>query len=59
MTDYRFYALDDSGKVSTPPVILKCDDDDEALSQAKNLVGEWPIEIWEGRRRVAMLRTEQ
>ncbi len=55
MTDYRFYWLDKRGKVSTPPAILKCRDDSEALAHGQSIIGEFPIEIWEGGRRVQIL----
>ena len=56
MTDYRFYLLDKRGKVFIPPTILKCRDDDEALAQGQVLIGEFfPIEIWDGGRRVGTL----
>jgi hypothetical protein len=58
MTDYRFYSLDERGKVFTPPVVLKCRDDDEALLQGKTLLGEHPMEIWDGGRRVGTLTLE-
>ena len=55
MIDYRFYSLDKRGKVSTPPAIVKCRDDMEALAHGQKVVGEFPIEIWEGGRRVQIL----
>jgi hypothetical protein len=58
MTDYRFYSLDEQGRVFAPPTILKCRDDDEALAQGQDLVGEFPIEIWDGDRRVSTLAAE-
>jgi hypothetical protein len=45
MTYSRFYSLDKRGKVSTAPTVLKCRDDDEALLQGQNLVGDFPFEI--------------
>jgi hypothetical protein len=58
MTDYRFYSLDERGKVFIPPTILKCRDDDDALVQGQVLVGDFPNEIWDGGRRVGMLVVE-
>jgi hypothetical protein len=58
MTDYRFYPLDERGKVFVPPTILKCRDDDDALVQGQVLVGDFPIEIWDGGRRVGRLVVE-
>lgn len=59
MTDYRFYQLDQRGKVFTAPTVLQCRDDDEAISQGQGLVGEFPLEIWDGGRRVGTLGPEQ
>ncbi len=59
MTYYRFYQINQRGKVFTPPTILKCRDDEEALSQGRDLVGEFPVEIWDGGRRVGMLGLER
>lgn len=59
VTDYRFYSLDERGKVFTAPTVLNCRDDDEALSQGQSLVGDYQIEIWDGGRRVGTLGPEQ
>jgi hypothetical protein len=59
MTDYRFYQLDQRGKVFTAPTILQCRDDDEAISQGQGLVSDFPVEIWDGDRRVGTLGPEQ
>lgn len=59
MTDYRFYRIDQRGKVSTAPTILDCRNDAEALSQGQSLVGDCPVEIWDGGRRVGTLGPEQ
>ncbi len=55
MTYYRFYQIDQRGKVFTVPTVLKCRNDEEALSQGQTLVGELPVEIWDGGRRVGTL----
>ena len=55
MTYYRFYSLDERGKVFVPPAVLQCSDDEDALVQGQTLVREHPIEIWDGGRRVATL----
>jgi len=59
MTCYRFYSLDKRGKVFTAPTVLKCRDDDEALSQGQSLVGDFPIETWDRGRRVVTLGPER
>jgi hypothetical protein len=55
MVYYRFYQINQRGKVFTAPTILKCRDDDEALAQGRDLVGEFMVEIWDGGRRVGAL----
>ena len=59
MTHYRFYQIDQRGKVFTAPTVLQCRDDDEAISQSHGLVGEFQLEIWDGGRRVGTLVPEQ
>lgn len=59
MTHYRFYQIDQRGRVFTAPTVLHCRDDDEAISQGQGLVGEFPLEIWDGGRRVGTLEPEQ
>ena len=55
----RFYQFNQRGKIFTAPTILKCRDDDEALSQGRSPVGDFPVEIWDGGRRVGVLEPEQ
>jgi hypothetical protein len=55
MTYYRFYQINQRGKGFTAPTVLKCRDDEEALSQGQSLFGEFPVEIWDGGRRVGTL----
>jgi hypothetical protein len=59
MTHYRFYRIDQRGKVFSVPTVLRCRDDDEAISQGQGLAGEFPLEIWDGSRRVRTLGPEQ
>ncbi len=59
MTDYRCYQINQRGKVFRAPTILKCRDDEEALSRGRDLVGELPVEIWDGGRRVGTLGLER
>lgn len=58
MTYYRFYQINQRGEVFVAPTILKCRDDNEALSQGWDLVSEFPVEIWDGGRRVGTLGPE-
>ena len=59
MIYYRFYQINQRGKVFAAPTILKCRDDEEALSQGRDLAGEFPVEIWDGGRRVGVLGSER
>lgn len=59
MTYCRFYQINQRGKVFAAPTILKCRDDGEGLSQGRDLVGEFPVEIWDGGRRVGVLAPER
>lgn len=59
MTDYRFYRIDPRAKVFTAPTVLQCRNDDEALLQGQSLVSDFPVEIWDGGRRVGTLGLEQ
>lgn len=59
MTYYRFYQINQRGKVFAVPTILQCRDDEEALSQGRDLVGEFLVEIWDGGRRVGTLGPER
>lgn len=54
-TYYRVYQIDEHGKILAAPTILECRDDEEALSQSSDLMGEFPVEVWEGARRVGTL----
>jgi hypothetical protein len=53
MGDYRAYKLDESGKTTGPPYIVRCEDDDTALVLVRQLADGQTREIWEGARRVA------
>jgi hypothetical protein len=59
MADYRLYRLDKDGHIQGPPVIVTCETDDAALSQAKQYVDGVAIEVWDCGRRVAFLPPEE
>lgn len=59
MTYYRAYQINQRGKVFAVPTILKCRNDEEALSQGRDLVSEFAVEIWDGGRRVGTLGPER
>lgn len=56
---YRFYKLDQNGKMFAPPAIVECADDDEAVLHGQTLAGECAIEIWQLNRRVAVIPVDQ
>ena len=55
MANYRFYSLNERGKIVMPPTIMDCRDDLEALAHGQSITGEFPVEIWDGGRRVGTL----
>ena len=55
---YRIYSLGDDGHFHSPPKEIKCDDDATATEQAKRLLDGHDLEVWEGTRRVTVLRHE-
>jgi hypothetical protein len=50
---YKIYVLSDDGRVCAP-----CDDDDEAISQARQYVDEAPVEVWRAVTLVARLESK-
>jgi len=57
MPTYRIYKLTDGGHIDGPPAMLKFDEDQGAVWHAKTLKRRPSIfEVWEGRRRVAVLK---
>lgn len=54
MSQYRIVAINQDGKLSRHRGFL-CDDDDDAIVWAKQLVDEAPVELWSGARFVARL----
>ena len=56
VTVYRVYILDDAGRVGTPPHIIECDEDEEAIRQARQYVDGKAVEIW--RESIVIARLE-
>lgn len=52
---YRLYKLDHDNRVSGPPQIIECDDDDAALIEAHRYVDGHAIEIWRNDKRVGLI----
>ena len=55
MPSYRLYFLDRDAHISTPPEVLDCADDAEALQKAKKFLDGKDLEVWDGNRRVAVI----
>jgi hypothetical protein len=56
MVAYRLYLTDNDGHIFSPPTILECTDDAAAIAQAGQIISSKPIEIWQGTRKVALLK---
>jgi hypothetical protein len=56
MPTYRIYRVTDGGHINSPPEMLDFDNDQDAVRHAKTLKGSLDLEVWEGRRRVAVLK---
>lgn len=56
---YRLYNLDHDSWVSGPPQIIKCEDDDAALIEARRCVDDHAIEIWRGDKRVGLIPADR
>ena len=55
MPTYRIYKVAADGHIHSPPAMLDFDDDQGAIRHAKTLKDGLDLEVWEGRRRVAVL----
>jgi hypothetical protein len=56
MPTYRIYTLTEGGHIDSPPAMLNFDDDQDAVQHAKTLKDGFDLEVWQGRRRVAVLK---
>lgn len=54
MRHYRAYPIGNDGHV-LPPTVITADDDRAAIAQAKAILNEKPIEVWEQSRLVVRL----
>jgi hypothetical protein len=55
---YRMYSVTRRGHIESPPVIIDCDDERAAIERAKAIKNGSDLDVWEGKRRVALLRGE-
>jgi hypothetical protein len=53
---YRIYRVDKEGHIRSPPQQIERDDDAAAIEHAKTLLDGRDLEVWEGPRRVIILR---
>ena len=59
MPAYRFYSIERTGHITTPPSYHELPDDLSATQEAKKLVNGKDIEIWQGSRLVAFLVSDE
>jgi hypothetical protein len=57
MIEYRAYALGSDGHI-IKAIALVCDDDNQAIEQAREALENHTIEVWSGNRFVARLDLE-
>jgi len=55
MSEYRIYMLTPDEHIASPPEVISCSSDDDALHQAQDRVGTTDVELWNGERLVARL----
>jgi hypothetical protein len=55
MAQYRIYHLGRDGRVSAPPDIVECADDQAATQKAQQAVDGHDVELWEDRRFIVRL----
>jgi hypothetical protein len=59
MPDYRIYEISKIGRVVGHPHRITCDNDDDAVQKATPLIGDRDIEVWQGTRVVAQIRSAE
>ena len=60
MSHYRIYTISTDGSISSPPRVVECDDDLEAIGKARQVLNGEDVELWQGARFVIRLdRTER
>ena len=55
MCHYRIYSVTKSGQIISAPATIDCDDDRAAIERAEAIKNGSDLEVWEGKRRVAVL----
>jgi len=56
MCHYRIYSVTKSGHIVSAPTAIDCDDDRAAIERAEAIKNGSDLEVWEGKRRVAVLK---
>jgi hypothetical protein len=59
MIKYRVYRVDKAGQFQGPPIVIECEDDDEALIKAQGYVDGLAAEIWDEARKVAFIPSDE
>ena len=59
MTDYRAYSVNNKDHIESPPTIITCLGDKEAIEEAKQLKWDLDIELWQESRFVARIGSAQ
>jgi hypothetical protein len=59
MPYYRIYSVTEDGHIRGVPEAVECDDDRGAIDRAKALLDGLDLEVWDGPRRVAVLKSDQ
>jgi len=55
MHEYRFFLIDQNGRIAGPATILECLDDRAAVAQAQQHLNGRAVEVWNGARMVVRL----
>jgi hypothetical protein len=58
MPQYRVFRLDLAGKVLGPSEKIEVDNDQDAIREARKNLNGATLEIWDGMRRIAILKPE-
>jgi hypothetical protein len=54
---YRVYLIDGDGHIKSA-VDLQCEDDNQALAEAKQVAKGCAVELWQGGRRIAAIEDQ-
>ena len=59
MPDYRIYTVKEDGHLAGPPRIVECTNDEIVVQEARHLLEDQLLEIWQGPRVVMRLDPNQ